>query len=875
MASMQQSWYDQMPGTYPAEEDEEDEETYLQMMNELAEEECNAGPQQSQHLRGTRISGHQHQHASQKPPARNSSYQMPASHQKQHTSRLGPVKQLSYQKPAGRQHPYARPSVPPPGSHYQKPAYGNQGMRQAGPIRHGGNGPYSQGSRHSQLGFNHQQPSAQQHVSNDYGGYAKSYLPSYDARKSDFSRHRPSQGNFGNENFPPQIYPDFPQSSMLEDPFSSQGQQHGAFESSQDRQYAAYVQRAATMHGPSPYLASSSNTYPPSRPTTSIAASEHGSRPEIGRIDLEPHSHFISFDKEAEKANTGKKKRATKARGPNEEKKPAKSKAKGQTRFKNGRLECLPDSEGVVQQWEPAVRMDDCRRELIDQQNRLAAQLGMSYRDPDPVGTGLNDETAFKIEHADWDSDRAHLPEICWRYNEDEVNNPRPSDDPGFMRFKGMIALDPNDDPVKDWPQLPATLSSKTRGYKLEIMSRQNPHLEYKDFIARMPSVIEKTKKDKDTGDIEVIIEAPDPNVVCNMRMFRFRKEKGLLSWTEKGKTKVIGEGLEKLFGDKLVDNSMRSFGRDLTSREQNEIRKGKDAQFPESSTAGGPSARAATKKRTSRGATMTVKKQNNAMVQKDPRQKRPREDDDDDLDSADDQNFGQATAASYCKRRRNATGGVSKPTMSLINDQDPSVMDRAPGRIEAGSSLTPYASNYISDGYYGEGGNDNLSEDQDQDDGEFEMRTSRRPIHPLPTRHARGGAKKVHLFDPAQTREQYFSPRGDLGSSGNAPYEDTDEGMTDVDDSADNPSSGETQASVGAQAEDDANEIEVEHFTPQVRQETDLERHRRVTREFLGEVDDFYYLPESYRQWDDPFSSTFHPTPWTHITQFNDASTI
>ena len=93
----------------------------------------------------------------------------------------------------------------------------------------------------------------------------------------------------------------------------------------------------------------------------------------------------------------------------------------------------------------------------------------------------MNDETAFKIEHADWDSDRAHLPEICWRYNEDEENNPRPSDDPGFMRFNGMIVLDPNDDPVKDWPQLPATLSSKTRGYKLEIMSRQNPHLEYKD----------------------------------------------------------------------------------------------------------------------------------------------------------------------------------------------------------------------------------------------------------------------------------------------------------------------------------------------------------------------------------------------------------
>lgn len=269
-------------------------------------------------------------------------------------------------------------------------------MRQAGPIRHGGNGPYSQSLRHSQLGFNHQQPPAQQYVSNDYEGYAKSYLPSYDARNSEFSRHGLSRGSFGNENFPlPQTYHDFPQSTMLDDDFSSQGQQYGASESSQDRQYAAYVQRAATMHGPSPYLASSSNTYAVSRPTTSTAASERGSRPEIGPIDLEQHSEFSSFEKEAEKSNKGKKKRATKARGPNEEKKPAKSKAKGQTRFKNGRLECLPDSDGAVQQWgkssfhdvcrsnknlEPAVRMDDCRRELIDQQNRLAAHLGMSYR---------------------------------------------------------------------------------------------------------------------------------------------------------------------------------------------------------------------------------------------------------------------------------------------------------------------------------------------------------------------------------------------------------------------------------------------------------------------------------------------------------------
>lgn len=97
------------------------------------------------------------------------------------------------------------------------------------------------------------------------------------------------------------------------------------------------------------------------------------------------------------------------------------------------------------------------------------------------MGTGQDDETAFKVEHADWGSDRSHLPAICWRFLEDEKNNPRPSKNPGYMRYQGKIILDPNNDPIKDWPQLPLTLSSMTRGYRLEAMSRQNPHLEYRD----------------------------------------------------------------------------------------------------------------------------------------------------------------------------------------------------------------------------------------------------------------------------------------------------------------------------------------------------------------------------------------------------------
>lgn len=360
-----------------------------------------------------------------------------------------------------------------------------------------------------------------------------------------------------------------------------------------------------------------------------------------------------------------------------------------------------------------------------------------------------------------------------------------------------------------------------------------------------MPSVVEKTKKNKETGGIEVVIEAPDPNAVCNMRMFRFRREKGMLSWTEKGNTKVIGEGLEKLFGDKLTNNSMHSFGRDLTPQEQIEIRKGKNAQFTAPNPAGGPPTHGATKKRNENAATKTVKKQTTAKVQKAPQQKRPHEDDDD-LDSADNQDLGQATAASYRKRRRNARGEASKPEGNINNNL--SATGTTPKITSVGSRLTPYASH----GYYDEDNDDSLSEDQD--DGEYEIGTSRRPIRPLPARRARGGAKKIHHLDPVHHQGQDYGPHGDTGPRRSATDEDTDEEMTDPDDLADGLSSGKGHASVEDQVEEDV-EVDTVPLKPQ---ETDLERHRRVTREFLGEEDDFYFLPESTRQWSTP---TLFPT--------------
>lgn len=538
----------------------------------------------------------------------------------------------------------------------------------------------------------------------------------------------------------------------------------------------------------------------------------------------------------------------------------------------------------------------------------------------------MNDETAFKLEHADWDSDRANLPKICWRYNEDEDHNPRPNKNPLYMRFKGLIVLDPNDDPVKDWPELPATLSSKTRGYRLEMMSRQNPHLEYKDFIARMPALIEKTKKDKDTGEMGVVMEAPDPNVVCNMRMFRFRKEKGLLSWTEKGNTKVIGEGLEKLFGDRLVDNSMESFGRDLTPWEQSEIRRGKEAYFPTSKAADG------TKKRKSKAAkTTTSTQQGDAKVQKALQQRRPREDSES-LDSSEDQ---RATAASHRKRHRNARGEASTPVIDVDDEQDLSATGPATGAapeiIEVESNPTPQAPNLVSDDSHGGDGLDSLFEDDGldslfEDDGldslfedggdedqELKGRTSPRPIHPLPARRAQGGVSKALFLDPAQTHEQNHGIDANVESQPNATHgddvneeetsdwddfpdipaahghdaniesqpnatggDDVDQKETsDWDDFPDIPSSGETNVPVEDEAEeeneaDEEDEEEREDggqditpippIPPLARQETDLERHRRITREYLAEADDFHWEPAPNDGWRDPLFFSSYP---------------
>lgn len=203
--------------------------------------------------------------------------------------------------------------------------------------------------------------------------------------------------------------------------------------------------------------------------------------------------------------------------------------------------------------------------------------------------------TSFYRKHIHWGPSRDDRPEILFAWEEEKEKNPRPRC-PGYMYWedngKRYVVLDPHDNPVKDW-DLPSTIASNIPGYKLEAMRRENMSLGHKDckyfgygynhpfanlllVWARMPSRI-----NVGTEGQPIWAELGHPNSIVNMPMERFWFLAGLCSWTERKKTSTIKAGLKKLYGTKLQNNTVRAFGRDLTTKEIIEIKKGDNARFP------------------------------------------------------------------------------------------------------------------------------------------------------------------------------------------------------------------------------------------------------------------------------------------------------
>ena len=164
---------------------------------------------------------------------------------------------------------------------------------------------------------------------------------------------------------------------------------------------------------------------------------------------------------------------------------------------------------------------------------------------PRERGLAANDVTSFLPSQKEWGPDRdTDWPKIennvLHRFERD--NYPVPDYRPTLLYHQGRVVLDAENHPILDYKVLPATLSSELSGRDMEAMKRLDLRISRKDLRARMPTTILKR------GDGNALVERPLYTLsAIGMRASRFRKENGLISWTEREGTDSIRSYATKL----------------------------------------------------------------------------------------------------------------------------------------------------------------------------------------------------------------------------------------------------------------------------------------------------------------------------------------
>ncbi|MCJ1422813.1 hypothetical protein MMC29_000693 [Sticta canariensis] len=208
----------------------------------------------------------------------------------------------------------------------------------------------------------------------------------------------------------------------------------------------------------------------------------------------------------------------------------ADGKPQGLVRFINGQMEYREAKENI---WKAAVYHEDLRDTLIAE----ASLLG-EYDHARERGIAANDVTSFLPNQKEWGPDR----DTDWPKIENNVlhrfergDYPIPEYKPTVWYNEGRVVLDADNHPILDYKVLPATLSSELSGRDMEAMKRLDLRISRKDFRARMPRTILKK------GDANGLVERPLYTLsAIGMRTARFRKENGLISWTEREGTDSI-----------------------------------------------------------------------------------------------------------------------------------------------------------------------------------------------------------------------------------------------------------------------------------------------------------------------------------------------
>ncbi|KAL9136168.1 MAG: hypothetical protein Q9175_002625 [Cornicularia normoerica] len=123
--------------------------------------------------------------------------------------------------------------------------------------------------------------------------------------------------------------------------------------------------------------------------------------------------------------------------------------------------------------------------EIYDRLVNLMSRQGTYTCEPPDHGVDSMDITSFHPDQRDWGSARAHRAPILTLWSEPPRS--APTYPIGCLLFNGRLILDYAGNPIRAFRNLPLTISSAVKGFRLETWIRQDIHrLHIDDILARL-----------------------------------------------------------------------------------------------------------------------------------------------------------------------------------------------------------------------------------------------------------------------------------------------------------------------------------------------------------------------------------------------------